>query len=78
MTRRLEVPVSRYERQVEENSPVGSSVIEVKAVDADKGQNGQVSYKFLREKSYASFDIDPATGLISTKKVKNQLLRESY
>lgn len=73
-----EFPVSRYEGQVAENSPVGSSVIEVKAVDADKGQNGQVSYKFLREESYDSFGIDPATGLISTKKVKNQLLRESY
>ena len=64
-----EFPVSKYEGQVAENSPIGSSVIEVKAKDPDEGENGRVSYKFLRKKSYQSFDLNPKTGLISTKKI---------
>ena len=64
-----EFPVSKYEGQVAENSPIGSSVIEVKAKDPDKGENGRVSYKFIMKESYESFDLNPLTGLISTKKV---------
>lgn len=62
-----EFPVSKYEGQVAENSPVGSSVIEVKANDPDKGQNGRVSYRF--RESYDSFALDSNTGLITTKRV---------
>lgn len=64
-----EFPVSKYEGQVAENSPIESSVIEVTAKDPDKGQNGRVSYKFVREESYESFDLDSITGLIRTKVV---------
>ena len=64
-----EFPVSKYEGQVAENSPIGSSVIEVKAKDPDEGQNGRVSYKFLRNESYVAFALDPVTGLITTKMV---------
>ena len=64
-----EFPVSKYEGQVAENSPIGSSVIEVRAKDPDKGQNGRVSYKFVRNESYDSFDLDSVTGLIRTKVV---------
>lgn len=64
-----EFPVSKYEGQVAENSPIGSSVIEVKAKDPDEGKNGRVSYKFVTEESYNSFALDPATGLITTKRV---------
>ena len=64
-----EFPVSKYKGQVAENSPIGSSVLEVKAKDPDRGENGRVKYKFVTKKSYDSFDLDPLTGLISTKKV---------
>lgn len=64
-----EFPVSKYEGQVAENSPIGSPVLEVKAKDPDKGENGRVKYKFITKESYDSFDLDPLTGLISTKKV---------
>ena len=64
-----EFPVSKYEGQVAENSPIGSPVIEVKAEDPDEGRNGRVSYKFARKESYDSFALDPVTGLITTKSV---------
>ena len=66
-----EFPVSKYEGQVAENAPIGSSVLEVKAKDPDKGENGRVKYKFSESTTrliYDSFDLDPLTGLISTKK----------
>lgn len=66
-----EFPVSKYEGQVAENAPIGSSVLEVKAKDPDRGENGRVKYKFSESTTrliYDSFDLDPLTGLISTKK----------
>lgn len=73
-----EFPVSKYEGQVAENSPIGSSVIEVKAKDPDKGENGRVSYKFIRKESYESFDLDPLTGLISTKMIFDREVTGRY
>ncbi|XP_068725251.1 protocadherin-like protein isoform X1 [Montipora capricornis] len=64
-----EFPVSKYEGQVAENLPIGTSVIEVEANDPDKGQNGLVSYSFNRKESYDDFDLDSVTGLITTKMV---------
>lgn len=67
-----EFPVSKYEGQVAENAPIGSSVLEVKAKDPDKGENGRVKYKFSESTKpliYDSFDLNPETGLISTKKI---------
>lgn len=60
-------PVSKYEGQVAENSRIGSSVIEVKADDPDKGENGMVSYTF--KESYKSFELNSKRGLITTKKI---------
>ena len=64
-----EFPVSKYEGQVAENLPIGTSVIEVEANDPDKGQNGLVSYSFNRKESYDDFALDSVTGLITTKVV---------
>lgn len=64
-----EFPVSKYEGHVAENSPIGTSVIEVEANDPDKGQNGLVSYSFNQKESYDDFALDNATGLITTRKV---------
>ena len=55
--------------QVEEEKPIGTSVIQVEAKDADKGENGEVEYEILSTHSNernVPFKIDPHTGLITT------------
>lgn len=62
-----------YSRQamVEEERPVGTPVIQVKAHDEDKGENGQVEYEILQtgNERNAPFKINPATGEIRTNVV---------
>lgn len=58
--------------QVEEEKPIGTSVIQVEAKDADKGENGEVEYEILSTHSNERnqpFKIDPLTGLITTNMV---------
>lgn len=58
-----------YEVSLPENSPLGTTVVQVSASDADEGANGEVSYEF----SYLSinaenvFSINTATGVITVK-----------
>ncbi len=60
--------------QVDEEKPVGTDVIQVKAVDADKGENGEVEYEILtthegRNERNQPFRIDAHTGIIQTNVV---------
>lgn len=56
---------SSYKASVDENMPVGSSVLTVKATDLDRGENGYVTYS-IANINPQPFVIDYFTGEIST------------
>lgn len=56
---------SSYEATLDENSPVGSSVLKVGATDKDSGKNGLVTYA-IANTSPVPFTIDPFSGVITT------------
>lgn len=56
---------STYTADVSEDVPIGSLVLEVKAIDLDHGPNSQVQY-FLSHGSQSMFIIDQNTGRIIT------------
>jgi len=53
---------TRYEGRVEENSPIGTSVVMVEAIDGDLGSNGNIAY--LTNSSL--FSINILTGVLMT------------
>ena len=58
-----------YEATVTENSPWGTVVTRLAAVDADSGDNGRVTYLLDRADSSGvgrRFHVDPDTGIITT------------
>ena len=55
-------PVTR----VSEDAPVGSSVLQVRAVDGDRGINNNIIYSLSGGQDV--FGIDPSTGVVSTRK----------
>ncbi|XP_074815030.1 cadherin-23 isoform X2 [Natator depressus] len=55
---------SSYEASVPENIPDSSSIVQVKATDADEGVNGRVWYRIVRGNNYNHFRINPSSGLV--------------
>ncbi|XP_076148297.1 protocadherin gamma-A11-like isoform X16 [Alosa pseudoharengus] len=55
-----------YTAALPENTPVGTTVVTVSAVDADTGANGEVTYEFIRisEKARKAFSLNKKTGEI--------------
>lgn len=67
-----------YEASLDENAPVGSSVLKVSATDADRGKNGFVTYA-LANSGPAPFTIEPFTGVISTAEhLDYELMKRRY
>uniref|UniRef100_UPI003AB0C2A0 protocadherin beta-15-like n=1 Tax=Centroberyx gerrardi TaxID=166262 RepID=UPI003AB0C2A0 len=58
-----------YSATLNENSPIGTTVIQVNATDLDDGSNGEVSYSFgnANSKVRELFDVDSSTGEITVK-----------
>jgi len=56
---------SSYQATVDENTPVGTSVLKVAATDRDKGKNGLVTFA-IANAAPSPFTIDPFTGVIAT------------
>ncbi|XP_061139900.1 protocadherin alpha-3-like [Syngnathus typhle] len=59
-----------YSVTLQENAPLGTTVIQVNATDSDFGSNGEVVYSFgsdVRDKIRQLFNIDPVTGEIIVK-----------
>ncbi|XP_055968334.1 protocadherin Fat 2 [Sorex fumeus] len=52
--------------QVQENSPAGTEVLAVAALDEDTGLDGELRYSLRAGTSLAAFAIDPHTGVIRT------------
>lgn len=67
-----------YQATLDENSPVGSSVLKVAASDKDKGKNGFVTYA-IANSGPLPFTIDPFTGIISTSEhLDYELMKRWY
>uniref|UniRef100_A0A3Q2XEU0 Protocadherin 2 gamma 28 n=1 Tax=Hippocampus comes TaxID=109280 RepID=A0A3Q2XEU0_HIPCM len=58
---------SRYRTSVPENTARGTNILQVSAIDVDKGANGEVAYSFSQNSDVASsvFNIQANTGEIS-------------
>ncbi|XP_074505720.1 protocadherin alpha-7-like [Sebastes fasciatus] len=57
-----------YTVQLKENSPLGTTVIQVNATDLDEGSNGEVVYSFGNDvdaRARARFDLNPITAVIT-------------
>lgn len=59
---------------------IGSSVISVKAIDDDVGQNAEVRYRFKQDLmgDWKTFSVDDITGLITLKKTLNKEIQKVY
>ena len=69
---------SSYEATLDENTPVGSSVLKVAATDKDKGKNGFVIYS-IAHSGPLPFTIDSFTGVISTSEhLDYELMKRRY
>uniref|UniRef100_A0A8D0BYG7 Cadherin-23 n=1 Tax=Salvator merianae TaxID=96440 RepID=A0A8D0BYG7_SALMN len=55
---------SNYEATVPEDIPDYSSIVQVKATDADEGVNGRVWYRIVKGNNYNNFRINPSSGLV--------------
>uniref|UniRef100_A0A673AU48 FAT atypical cadherin 2 n=1 Tax=Sphaeramia orbicularis TaxID=375764 RepID=A0A673AU48_9TELE len=67
-----------YQATLDENTPVGSSVLKVSAFDNDKGRNGFVTYA-IANSGPLPFSIDPFTGVISTAEhLDYELVKRQY
>eukprot|EP00062_Callorhinchus_milii_P020306 gi/632975810/ref/XP_007904435.1/ PREDICTED: cadherin-related family member 2 [Callorhinchus milii] len=62
----LNVP---YQAAVPENSPVGTTVFKVLAIDGDRGINDEIQYSIPDSKPSDLFQIESKTGVITVKKV---------
>lgn len=70
--------LTSYQATLDENTPVGSSVLKVAATDKDKGKNGFVTYA-IANSSPLPFTIDPFTGVISTSEhLDYELMKRRY
>ena len=50
---------------VEENTPPGTVIFQVRATDADYGNNSLITYALLPSEYAAKFSIDPSSGNIT-------------
>uniref|UniRef100_A0A8C2WRQ2 FAT atypical cadherin 2 n=1 Tax=Cyclopterus lumpus TaxID=8103 RepID=A0A8C2WRQ2_CYCLU len=67
-----------YQAALDENAPVGSSVLKVAATDRDKGKNGFVTFA-IANAGPLPFVIDPFTGVISTSEhLDYELMKRRY
>ncbi|XP_023845415.2 protocadherin gamma-C3-like, partial [Salvelinus sp. IW2-2015] len=70
-----------YTAKLNENSPIGSKVVQVNATDLDEGSNGEVVYSFgnnVNRKLRELFDVDINTGEITVKGRIDFEIEDSY
>ncbi|XP_028302604.1 cadherin EGF LAG seven-pass G-type receptor 2 isoform X3 [Gouania willdenowi] len=56
---------SHYTVNINEDRPVGTTVVVISATDEDTGENARITY--FMEDSIPQFDIDPDTGAVTTQ-----------
>ncbi|KAJ8404696.1 hypothetical protein AAFF_G00335590 [Aldrovandia affinis] len=71
---------SRYQAMISENLQPGSNILQVFALDADEGDNGQVLYEINRRQSDPEhyFIIDPRSGVITLNKPLDYEMRRVH
>lgn len=62
-------PLSSYVESVPENAAVGTTVFTAYAIDKDQGSYGKLKYAITGGEDRNHFQIDPATGAVTTKTV---------
>ncbi|XP_059201687.1 protocadherin alpha-3-like [Centropristis striata] len=70
-----------YSVMLDENSPLGTTVIQVNATDLDDGTNGDVVYSFSNSMNMNMlnlFDINPQTGEITVKGLIDYEQKDKY
>nr|XP_057919072.1 protocadherin alpha-6-like isoform X11 [Doryrhamphus excisus] len=70
-----------YSVTLDENTPIGTTVIQVNATDLDEGTNGDVIYSFSNSVSHKLlnlFDINHSTGAITVKGVIDYEDKDKY
>ncbi|XP_068613947.1 protocadherin alpha-8-like [Brachionichthys hirsutus] len=70
-----------YSVMLDENAPVGTTVIQVNATDLDEGLNGEVVYSFsnsMNQNILNIFDVNPFTGEIIVKGSLNYEDKDIY
>ncbi|XP_077182634.1 protocadherin Fat 2 isoform X2 [Paroedura picta] len=68
---------SSYHGSFDENLPAGTSVLSVKAIDNDSGENGFVTYSIANQRT-VPFVIDPFSGVISTSNLMDYELMQRW
>ncbi|KAI8034953.1 hypothetical protein M5D96_012300 [Drosophila gunungcola] len=69
--------LSKYIASVQEDAPLGTSVVQINAVDADLGVNARLVYSLANETQW-QFAIDSQSGLITTVGKLDRELQASY
>ncbi|XP_056455886.1 protocadherin gamma-A11-like [Gadus chalcogrammus] len=69
-----------YSASLNENSPIGTTVLQVNATDLDEGLNGEVIYSFgnVKNKVREVFAVDQMTGEITVKGSMDYEIEDSY
>ncbi|XP_069812880.1 protocadherin gamma-B4-like [Dendropsophus ebraccatus] len=69
-----------YRINMNENSPVGSFVLQLNATDKDEGSNAEITYSFsqISEKAHDVFTMDPQSGIIRTQGELDYELTKTY
>ncbi|XP_043982197.1 protocadherin alpha-8-like isoform X19 [Gambusia affinis] len=70
-----------YSATLMENTPLGSTVVQVNATDLDDGQNGEIVFSFgnsVSSKIFSIFDINESTGQITVKGLVDYEQKEKY
>ncbi|XP_037833222.1 protocadherin alpha-7 isoform X7 [Kryptolebias marmoratus] len=70
-----------YTVMLTENAPLGTTVIQVNASDADDGPNGEVSYSFsnsVNKNLLYLFDVNSVTGEVTVKGVIDYEVKDEY
>nr|XP_047934269.1 protocadherin Fat 1 isoform X2 [Anser cygnoides] len=69
---------SSYEGRVYESAAIGSAVLQVTALDKDKGKNAEIVYSIESGNIGNSFFIDPILGMIKIAKELDRSNQEEY
>uniref|UniRef100_A0A6P4FXR2 Protein dachsous n=1 Tax=Drosophila rhopaloa TaxID=1041015 RepID=A0A6P4FXR2_DRORH len=69
--------LSKYIASVQEDAPLGTSVVQISALDADLGVNARLVYSLANETQW-QFAIDSQSGLITTVGKLDRELQASY
>ncbi|XP_034298784.1 protocadherin Fat 4 [Pantherophis guttatus] len=74
-----------YQARVPEDAPVGASVLQVTAADADEGTNADIQYRLERAESTGGdgsgmlpFEVDPESGVIRIREVLDYESQRQY